>query len=143
MDVGGMMGGAATQRAGSRALPQIEDDQELGQEEFTEILVTQLQNQDPLDPMDDREFIVQITQFSQLEQLNNLNQNNERNNMMSMLGKDVVAHTEAGDTKQGLVTAVKNFGDSPTLEIDGEEIELSNIQDIKEPMLEQNTQDNK
>ena len=39
-----------------------------GQEAFLELLVTQMQNQDPLDPMDSSEFTSQLTQYSQLEQ---------------------------------------------------------------------------
>jgi flagellar basal-body rod modification protein FlgD len=38
------------------------------------ILMTQLQNQDPLSPMEDRDFIAQMAQFSSVEQLNNLSE---------------------------------------------------------------------
>ncbi|WP_029269742.1 flagellar hook assembly protein FlgD [Virgibacillus alimentarius] len=45
---------------------------QLGKDEFMKILMTQLQNQDPLNPMDDREFVSQMTTFSSLEQLMNM-----------------------------------------------------------------------
>jgi len=45
----------------------------INQQEFLNLLVHQLQNQDPLNPMENQEFAVQLAQFSQLEQLININ----------------------------------------------------------------------
>lgn len=47
----------------------------LDKDAFLKLLVTQLQNQDPLNPMEDREFISQMAQFSALEQMQQLNTN--------------------------------------------------------------------
>ena len=43
-----------------------------GKDEFLKLLVTQLQNQDPMSPMDDTDFMAQMAQFSSLEQMTNL-----------------------------------------------------------------------
>ena len=42
---------------------------------FLTLLVSQLQNQDPLNPTDSNQFVSQLTGFSQLEQLINIDTN--------------------------------------------------------------------
>jgi flagellar basal-body rod modification protein FlgD len=53
-------------------MPSKTSSTDLGKDEFLNILMTQLQNQDPLDPMDDRAFISQMASFSSLEQMTNM-----------------------------------------------------------------------
>jgi flagellar basal-body rod modification protein FlgD len=48
--------------------------EELGTSQFLQLLVTQLQNQDPMNPMDNQQFITQLASFSSLEQLMSINQ---------------------------------------------------------------------
>jgi flagellar basal-body rod modification protein FlgD len=47
----------------------------LDKDAFLNLLITQLQNQDPLNPTDSVEFTAQLAQFSSLEQLSNVNDN--------------------------------------------------------------------
>lgn len=46
----------------------------LGKDAFLNLLVTQLQHQDPTQPQDDSQFAAQLAQFSSLEQLQQMNQ---------------------------------------------------------------------
>ena len=41
----------------------------LGKDAFLQLLVCQMQNQDPMNPSNDTEYVAQLAQFSQLEQL--------------------------------------------------------------------------
>lgn len=78
-----------------------ESSTDLGQDEFLQLFVAQLENQDPLDPMDDSESIAQMAEFSSLEQLTNINSQisslidsintQSLNTAVSYIGKSVTA----------------------------------------------------
>ena len=66
------------------------------QTDYMKLLVTELQNQNPLEPMDNNEMASQLTQFSQLQQLESMNTNfadllnaSKLNYANSLLGKEV------------------------------------------------------
>jgi flagellar basal-body rod modification protein FlgD len=46
----------------------------LGRDAFMNLLITQLQHQDPTQPQANGEFLAQLAQFSQLEQMQSMNQ---------------------------------------------------------------------
>jgi flagellar hook assembly protein FlgD len=47
----------------------------LGKDAFMNLLVTQMQHQNPLEPQADGAFLAQLAQFSSLEQLQGINDN--------------------------------------------------------------------
>ncbi len=87
----------------------------LGKDDFLTLLITQLQNQDPLNPTDSTEYTAQLAQFSSLEQLSNINQNLEYlqlfqasiNNAqaVSFIGKEITALGDAIQVKEGVADA--------------------------------------
>ena len=82
-------------------LVQAGDNTKLGKDAFLKLLVTQMQNQDPMNPQSNEEFVAQLSQFTQVEELMNLSDKfegmylamNSVNNtsMTQLLGKNVVA----------------------------------------------------
>ncbi|MFP4285603.1 MAG: flagellar hook assembly protein FlgD [Desulfovermiculus sp.] len=71
----------------------------MGKDDFLQLLVTQLENQDPLEPMDPEQMSAQLAQFSSLEQLTNISESMEglesmaqgmdRTTALNLLGKSV------------------------------------------------------
>jgi flagellar basal-body rod modification protein FlgD len=78
--------------------------QELGQDVFLELMVTQMRNQNPLDPQDNSEFVAQLAQFSSVEGLDKLNntmegfvgsfQSNQALQASAMVGRFVKVDTD-------------------------------------------------
>jgi flagellar basal-body rod modification protein FlgD len=76
--------------------------EEVSQDEFLQLLVTQLKNQDPLEPVKNEEFAVQLAQFSQLGELVKVNENltkgsNDISSLAGYLGHDVVMNTNVAE----------------------------------------------
>lgn len=73
---------------------------ELGQAAFLELMITQMNNQNPLSPQDNSEFVAQLAQFSSVEGLERLNtsfNNFASNNALqasSLVGRSVLVETE-------------------------------------------------
>ncbi|NKB31965.1 MAG: flagellar biosynthesis protein FlgD [Pseudomonadales bacterium] len=54
------------------AIKETPKESNLGRDEFLKLLVTQLENQDPLSPQENGEFVAQLAQFSSLEEAQKL-----------------------------------------------------------------------
>lgn len=72
---------------------------ELGKDDFLKLLITQVQNQDPLNPSTDTEFIAQLAQFSSLEQMQNLNRSFSYSTGIALMGKYISAEVDDGNGK--------------------------------------------
>lgn len=95
----------------------------LGKDEFLQLLVAQLQNQDPTSPMDNTEFIAQMAQFSALEQMQQLGKSFTYSQAYSLVGKTVSADITNEDGTTGNITGtvggVTTINDTPYLFIGG------------------------
>ncbi|MDA3732591.1 flagellar hook capping protein [Niameybacter massiliensis] len=112
--------------------------QELNKDMFMQLLVTQLQYQDPLNPMDNQEMMAQVAQFTALEQMKNVADTVNKQLAHSMIGSYVqytYKNTETGQTELllGRVDYVKNKGSNTLIGIGSHEVELSDIQEVIDP----------
>ena len=113
-------------------------DQFIGKDGFLKLLITQLQNQDPLDPMKNEEFAAQLAQFSSLEQMQNLNQSfnqmmdlNKVSSTASLIGKEVTYQDQTdGSLVSGQVDRVIIKPDGTYFAISGKEISSEHIKEI-------------
>ncbi len=64
---------------------------------FLQLLVAQMQYQDPLEPTSNTEFISQYAQFSQVEQMQNLAATSELSRATSLVGTHVYVKTTGSD----------------------------------------------
>jgi len=78
---------------------------ELGKDDFLQLLVAQMSNQDPLNPLEDKEFISQLAQFSSLEQMENMNSNLESSIQWNLLLSQTISNTMATNLIGREVTA--------------------------------------
>lgn len=81
----------------------------LDKEAFLQLLVAQMQYQDPLEPMDNTEYISQLATFSQLEATQNLSDTISQGMANSLVGKYVILNTDYG-TVSGKVDYVMHEG---------------------------------
>ena len=89
-----------------------EINKELDRDAFLQLLVFQLQNQDPLSPTDNTQMMAQLAQFSSLEQMNNLNASfrtlsTEIDRLNFVSASSLVGRTVAGMDAQGVFTEGK------------------------------------
>ncbi|MEK3699145.1 flagellar hook assembly protein FlgD [Paenibacillus sp. FSL R10-2199] len=114
----------------------------LGKDQFLKILITQLQNQDPMQPMEDKEFIAQMAQFSSVEQLMNISTqltalNQSLGSVSGLIGKDVTwMDIQTKLPKSGNVESIVVSSGVQYAVVGSERIALSDITQIQNPSAE-------
>lgn len=116
---------AAQQTTGTDSvqLPQ----QTLGQQDFLNLLVTQLQNQDPMNPMSDTDFVAQMAQFSTLSTMDTMQSNMAEQQANGLIGLTVGVNDQQGNLITGTVTGVDVVNGSPELVVNGQTYGLSQL----------------
>lgn len=96
---------------------------ELGQDAFLQLLVCEMQHQDPLEPTTNTEWISQMATFSQLEELQALSKTTENSQIFSLVGKNVIVSTEDAngnkETKSGVVDFINMSGGKAQFSVNG------------------------
>ncbi len=109
----------------------------MGKDQFLKILITQLQNQDPMQPMEDKEFIAQMAQFTSVEQLMNISTqltslNQSLGSASSLIGKQITwTDKETLQPVSGLVNSIVVKDGVNYAVVDNKKIALTDITQIQ------------
>ena len=101
----------------------------LGKEAFLQLLVAQMQYQDPLNPSSDTEWVSQMAQFSSLEQMQNLNATMTNAQAFSLVGQTVEVTTDNGNI-EGVVDYVNISDGTAYVSINGTTYEYSKVNSV-------------
>ncbi|ATL39518.1 flagellar hook assembly protein FlgD [Bacillus velezensis] len=132
--------GAST-ASSAKSTAAVNSSTNLGKDEFLKILMTQVQNQDPLNPVDDKEFISQMATFSSLEQMMNMNttmtkfvENQDPFTMyVNWIGKNVTFSDSDGKDQTSPVNSVKHSNGNYVLVLEnGKEVSPWNVTAVSE-----------
>jgi flagellar basal-body rod modification protein FlgD len=131
--------GVTNDTSNSQSTTQSTPQKALDRNAFLKLMITELQNQDPLNPMDNTEYISQLAQFSSLEQMQNVNDNlsvliNAESGFsaLNLIGKKVncVDPDNTEKTISGKVDTIKFVSGTPVITINEREIPLSYVTSV-------------
>ncbi len=88
------------------------DSSALDKDAFLQLLVTQMQHQDPLQPESNTEYMSQLAQFSSLEAMNNLNSTTTNNQALNLAGQYVIVNKT---DSSGGITQISGLVDYVTI----------------------------
>ena len=117
---------------------------QLGENSFLQLLVTQLQYQNPLQPQSNSQFIAQLAQFTSLQQMTNvaaeekqavsamqnLGGTSQLAAAFGLLGDTVGVLTSSGQSVSGAVTSVANQGGNVMVTVNGQSYPFGSITSV-------------
>ncbi len=112
--------------------------------DYMKLLITQLQNQNPLEPMSNDQMSMQLAQFSQLEQLENMNTgfadilgSLNHTQASDLLGKQISFQPDGDEGTaapvEGVVQEVQQGGEDIRLFVGNYQVKLSDVLSIRNP----------
>jgi len=106
-------------------------------DDFLRLLVTQLQNQDPLEPMSNEDFLAQLAQFQALEEMMATSRNTASMLLGArlglaggLIGRTVTALTPSGLYITGVVERVSVADGVPLLVIGGARVDVEAVTEV-------------
>lgn len=109
-------------------------------EDFLNMLVVQLQNQDPTEPTDNEQILTQVSQLRDLQASSDLSDalqqmvsGSELANAAGLIGGRIIGRNANGDQVDGIATSARLVNGSAVLKVNGEDISVSDIDSVSTP----------
>jgi flagellar basal-body rod modification protein FlgD len=114
---------SAQAQAQAQQLPQ----QTLNQNDFLQLLVAQLSQQDPMNPVSNTDFAAQMAQFSALQENQTMQGNMAAIQANALLGQTVILQPTQGSPISGVVSGVQYESGVPYLIVNGQSYTMSQV----------------
>jgi flagellar basal-body rod modification protein FlgD len=115
--------------------------QTLTQNNFLQLLVAQMENQDPMNPQSDTEMASQMAQFTALQQSTDMSSSLSMLQANSLVGSNVTLQVDSQNTTSGVVQGVQLGASSsdgkPQIVVNGTAYDLSQVLSITPPATTQ------
>lgn len=111
----------------------------LDMDDFFQLMVAQLKNQDMYNTSDNTEFISQMAQFSMVQALADLSELSMTSYGVSLIGKEATIAKIDDDGKvssiKGIVESVNFYNGSTQVVVEGKSYALSSVMSVNEPKI--------
>ena len=111
-----------------------EKEKSVAVQDFLNLMVAQLKNQDFMNPVDDTQYVTQLAQFATMQQMQELASYSKQNYVLSLIGKEVTAakFTLSGDLDKvtGPVEKISLVNNEYKIIVGGKQFSLEQIMEI-------------
>lgn len=122
------------------AVYEDESKKDVSIDNFLQLMIAQLKNQDPMNPMDDTQYVTQLAQFATMQQMQELAYYSRSNFIMSLVGKEVtVARPKVGGDIEkftGPVEKISLVNNEYLIYVGGKTFGLNQIMEVHPPKTE-------
>jgi flagellar basal-body rod modification protein FlgD len=111
----------------------------LNQNDFLQLLVAQMQNQNPLEPQSNSEMAAQMAQFTSLQQSSAMSSSLAMLQANSLIGNTVTLQVNSQTTANGVVQGVVLQGGTPKILVNGSLYDLNQVTTVTPTLAPQPT----
>lgn len=134
VDAGQVIGNTTAASTAADGSTKTDSTMDKTKEMFLQLLVAEMQYQDPLKPADNTEYVKELATFTQVETLNSVNDQVQQLQANSMVGKYVTVYDKETDTvREGKVDYVSNQNGTMFVSVNGELWDSEKVTSVQDP----------